>query len=60
MSKRLTSWIVPYVRTARGTVVVEAYSQEDAEAAVDAGAFDPDPGEEMTDWKATGHARRNE
>jgi hypothetical protein len=55
----MESWLVPYKATVRGVTVVEAISAEDAVARVEAGVFDLDNGQEMTDWAATGSAKEN-
>lgn len=53
----LKTWNVPYTTTHHGFVAVEAATAEEAVAIVEAGRFDNDPGEERTDWAATGPAR---
>lgn len=53
----LKEWAVPYQTVHRGLVVIPAETAEQAEALVDAGSFDNDPGEERADWERTGKAR---
>lgn len=53
----MKTWAVPYERTCRGTADVEAESATDAEQMVKAGDFEPDPGEETTDWDCCGSAK---
>jgi hypothetical protein len=55
--RRVRTWSVPYEATVRGTAIVEAFTADGAKEQVDAGHFDLDGGQEMTDWKVTGMVR---
>ncbi len=53
------TWLVPYYTINRGTTEVEAETAEEARAKVERGDFENHPGEERSDWGATGPARED-
>lgn len=55
----MKTWLVPYSRTCHGMASVEAKTAGEAERLVEAGDFEPSPGEEQVDWRALGFAKED-
>jgi hypothetical protein len=50
-------WLVPYASSYSGTVEIEADTAAEAEAMVNAGDYEDDPGQERYDWGTRGRAK---